>query len=132
MGKNKIAIILAVCGLILAGAITFAMRSNVYSSIPELKGHIILLKCSDPNCAFVSEMPAREYYVSVVQEQKRTNSMTNSGLTCKKCGKNTAFRAIKCEKCGNIFFFDSAKFGDFTDRCPKCGFSKKEQDRSKR
>jgi len=53
------------------------------------------------------------------------------GMECTQCGKTTAFRAVKCEKCGNVFLY-GAQGLDYADRCPKCRYSKKEQDRKAR
>ena len=52
-------------------------------------------------------------------------------FTCSSCGERTAFLAVKCEQCGNVFI-GSREGGDFFDRCPKCSFSKQEQSANER
>lgn len=44
-------------------------------------------------------------------------------FTCPKCNQNTVFNAVKCEKCGKIFFYDASP-GGTRDTCPECGYSK--------
>jgi hypothetical protein len=47
-------------------------------------------------------------------------------FTCPKCSQDMVYNAIKCEKCGKIFFI-----GGQGDKCPdpKCGYSKSEERR---
>jgi len=49
------------------------------------------------------------------------------GLKCPKCGQEEAYTAAKCKKCGKVFFPDPAIYDDFLDRCPKCGYSAREE-----
>jgi len=56
---------------------------------------------------------------------------TTPGLICPKCGKPSAFEAMKCPKCGNIFVAGESGRGDFPDRCPKCKYSAREEAKGK-
>ncbi len=49
------------------------------------------------------------------------------GLKCPNCGQEEAYTAIKCNKCGKVFFPDPGNYADFLDRCPECGYSAKEE-----
>jgi predicted Zn-ribbon and HTH transcriptional regulator len=87
------------------------------------KDEKILVKCNNPNCGAVYEIPSKEYYEFV--QQAGPMAETSRAMECKKCGEKSVFRAVECEKCGHVFFH-GARRGDFSDRCPKCGFSKTE------
>jgi len=47
----------------------------------------------------------------------------NEPMTCPECGEEDFWLAIKCQKCGEVFFRGQTG-GDFADECPKCGYSK--------
>jgi len=126
MNSKKIIAIVVIAGcLILAGIITFARSGNA-TLVADLKGKTVWLKCNNPNCGAVYQMPAM--YHAVALEKKQTDDISViPGLKCQKCGEDSAFRVEKCEKCDNVFPFSAGTFGDFADRCPSCGFSKTEQ-----
>jgi hypothetical protein len=83
--------------------------------------------CSDPNCGAEYEITKREYFL-YIETHSDSTMMEAPLLPCKKCGQETVYRAVKCEKCGLVFKMGSKPF-DFEDRCPACGHSKIEQDR---
>jgi predicted RNA-binding Zn-ribbon protein involved in translation (DUF1610 family) len=61
------------------------------------------------------------------------NADLGLAFTCPQCGQNTVYSAIKCDKCGKIFFFHPTD----GDKCPECGYSrnaerKKERNEAKR
>jgi DNA-directed RNA polymerase subunit M/transcription elongation factor TFIIS len=109
--------------VISAGSITFLTMFKNSGHLNKLKGQIVWLKCRNPECNYTSEMDMKDYY-----EQLQENTTRTTALLCPKCGQRSLYEAIKCEKCGNIFFVDRYK-RDYFDRCPKCGFSKEEQQR---
>jgi ribosomal protein L37E len=124
--NKKVAIPVIVGCLVLAAVITFTMRSGNANLVADLKGKTVWLKCNNPNCGAVYQIPAIDYAVAI--EKKQTDDVSVIlGLKCQKCGEDSAFRVEKCEKCGNVFPFSAGAFGDFADRCPSCGFSKTEQ-----
>ena len=129
-GKKKtvMLIVVAVC-LTLAATIVFFTRSQD-TKIPSFKGETVLLKCTNPDCQEVFEMDKHAYH-KYVQENQNPMSLSAPPVVCPKCGKKSAYLVIKCEKCGNIFFPGEAQ-DIFSDRCPKCGFSKQEETRKKR
>lgn len=113
--------------LILAGFVTFSTMYKNSSYLNKLKGQTVWLKCQNPECNHTFEMDMKDYY-DYLQNNRSSNVMRASALPCPKCGQMSSYEAIKCDKCGNIFFVDRVK-RDYFDRCPKCGFSKEEQQR---
>jgi len=95
----------------------------------------VWVQCSAPGCGAVCQMDRREYFGQVDarrQADPRLESLpTAPPLTCPTCGKETAWRAVKCQTCGHVFPYGvrTSKEFDYADRCPKCGTSKIEQDR---
>ncbi len=122
--KRNTAIIVVSC-MILAGAVTFMTRSGEDSGIKSLKGQI-LVKCRNPKCGTSYEMSEREFYTYIQDHKNATNPLLPIFLPCKKCGEKAIDRAIKCEKCGEIFIEGTAGLGDYSDKCPKCGYSQLE------
>lgn len=99
-------------------------------SIPESEMTWVL--CTNTSCGASYEMSLREF--SKQLESKAQGRMPMNGtpmLTCQKCGKESIVKAIKCEKCGNVFREYSVP-ADFADRCPKCKYSKVEATRKAR
>jgi len=123
--------VIAVC-LIVAALVTFARRGGS-SGIEGLSDEkLIWVKCNNPNCKAEYQMSEKEYFKG---QQERINPLSRNtpALTCEKCGKDSLYRAEKCENpaCGAVFFRNSVP-NDFPDRCPKCGQSKTEEIRKKR
>jgi hypothetical protein len=127
MDKKRIILVTLGCCLLLVAAIVFATRAQNLTSIPDLKGELTWVKCSDPDCGSSYEMSLRDYYVLLEKKQSQVRSMGAPALICKKCGKESLFQAVKCEKCQNISFYGFGGPTDYADRCSKCGFSKLEE-----
>ena len=127
MDKKQIMIGVAVVCIIAAGAITYfntaggGSGQGVDSIDPS---EMTWMKCQKCNSTY--EMPKKEYY-KYLQE-----NMTGSSpppLPCQECGEKGAYRAVKCESCGNIFYYGASGPQAFPDKCPKCGFSATEDRR---
>jgi phage FluMu protein Com len=72
-------------------------------------------------------MSPKEYSDLVYKNDPRAVMMYGAQpLKCPKCGENSVFAAIKCEKCGKVFFPGTVE-GQFDDKCTGCGYSKKEE-----
>ena len=50
----------------------------------------------------------------------------NYPYQCPECSKDSMFNAIVCRKCQNVFKQHDEK-GQSSDKCPKCGYSRKEE-----
>jgi hypothetical protein len=85
--------------------------------------------CRNPQCKTAYEMNLKEYHEFIV-EHADPRSMLPPAMTCSKCGEPSVYRAVKCEKCGEVFEMGTVP-ADFADRCPKCAYSKIEQDRKR-
>jgi len=91
----------------------------------------VLMKCTNPVCQTLYEMDKRDCFEQLeAQIRKRPMSQATPALVCQKCGKETAYRAIKCGQCSHVFLH-GAKRNDYADRCPQCRYSQQEQDRKK-
>ena len=132
--KKPIMIGVIVVCLIVAGLITFARRGSGggggLDAIPDDK--MTWVKCNNPSCKAEYEMSEKDFF-KAMEERFQPMARTTPALTCEKCGKDSLFRAIKCENpaCGVVFFRDSVP-NDLFDRCPKCGQSATEELRKKR
>jgi hypothetical protein len=126
--------VIVVC-IIVAGLITLAKRGGGVgggiNDIPE--GKMTWVKCSNPSCNAEYEMSEKQYYKEL-QERFNPLARGQTPLTCKKCGKDSLFQAVKCANpsCGIVFIKGIAGQNDFPDRCPKCGQSKTEEMGKKR
>ncbi len=130
--KNNICIIIIVLCFVSAAVIFVVRQSQRDAGVESLKpGKLTWVKCME--CEALCQMDEKDYYRQI-QEKKRANpDLTmlpmDPPLACKECGKEAAFRAVKCEKCGHVFFYGARKEIDHADRCPKCSFSKNEEGR---
>ena len=85
------------------------------------------MMCRNTECQAEYEIKLKEYVAAVEGFVKaHPNSPVAPSLVCEKCGKDSAYRAIKCEKCG-LIFEAGWKGPDYYDRCPQCKFSKTEE-----
>lgn len=115
--KNIIKIGIA-CFAILGALIVFSLSGSESSGIEHYQGQNIYLKCV--KCSAVKEMGKDEYF-KIVQEEFNNEERP---LECEQCGGD-CYRALKCSKCDNVFIRGSVR-NDYSDRCPKCGFSENE------
>jgi len=128
--RNTVYVVVIVVCLIGAGIIFLLTRSGGAGGIESIDpSEMILVKCNNPDCGAVYEMSKRDYY-KYIEEHSDPMMRTAPALVCKECGKPSVYRAVKCEKCGHVFFYGNPN--DFNDRCPECGYSKMEAERKAR
>lgn len=84
------------------------------------------LKCNGGNTVY--EMSLKEYRDF---QKEHSAEETTPALICSKCGKGSAFEAMKCPQCGNVFIAGESGPQDFPDRCPKCKYSALEEAKNK-
>ena len=129
MDKKQIMIGVAVVCIIAAGAVTFFNSSGGGSTGVNAidPSEMLWVKCN--KCKAEYQMPKKEYYVYL---QENMTGSTPPPLPCKECGEKGVYRAVKCESCGNVFYYGASGPNAFPDKCPKCGFSKTEERRKKK
>ena len=125
--KKKTMIIIVVACIALAGVITFMTQSGRDSGLKALEGQIQWVKCANPDCSAAYEMDKKEFHEYLRDHINPANPMATPPLPCKECGKESIYKAVKCEKCGDIFFDGTVGANDYSDRCPKCGHSNNEE-----
>lgn len=130
--KKPIMIGVIVVCLVVAGLITFARRRGSAGGINSLSdSDMMWVKCNNPDCKAEYQMGKKAFYKA---QQERFNPMARTAppITCKECGKDSLFQAVKCENCGNVFIQGISGQNDFPDRCPKCKHSATEDSRRRR
>jgi ribosomal protein L37E len=125
--KKLIKIFIIIVCLGSAGAIAFKSRSgrSGLDSVP--RGQMIWVKCSNPDCQAEYEVDNKDYW-EYVEEHRNPMSLSVPPLICRQCDKKSVFKAVKCEKCGLVFFHGTNQTS-YADTCPKCGFSKMKKQR---
>lgn len=126
--KKPIMIGVIMACVVLAVVITYMSssggNSGGYESIE--RGEMMWIKCNKPGCKAEYQIDKKDYYDYI---QEHTTGMFTPPLVCKECEAESAYQAIKCEKCELIFFYGAKKGSNFADQCPKCNYSKEEADR---
>jgi len=128
--KKPLLIGVVIVCLVVAGIITYATRSGGGGEdFSEFQGQTVWLKCANESCGQAFEMDKAEYYKKNNEYMaENPTAMIAPSFKCPECGEQTAYKAVKCNNCGHIFF-PVQKGGDFADRCPKCEYSQTEEDR---
>jgi len=130
--KKPIMIAIIVVCFAAAGAITYFTRPPKSTGGGINADTLIWLKCNNPACKAEYQVTLGEYREMVKEQLYMDDSDRLPAATCQKCGKPSAFKAIKCPKCGTLFFEGQAGPHDYTDRCPKCKYSAREEELKKR
>jgi len=89
----------------------------------------IWVKCKNTDCGAEYQMSKTAYYEYLGKHRDPASPKTPSPV-CKICGQESIALAVKCEKCGSVFFKGAVPH-DFADRCPKCNYSKTAEERKK-
>jgi phage FluMu protein Com len=128
--KNTVYVIVIVVCLSLAAIIgyKYTFSGGGPSGIEAIDpSKMMWVKCNNPSCKAEYQISEKSYY-EYAQQNVDPMAMGPPALTCEKCGEKSVFEAVKCPKCGLVFFRNSVP-ADFADRCPKCKFSQMEHDR---
>lgn len=126
MKKPVLLGVIVVC-LVLAGVITFKVRSGK-TGIPEhFEKEMIWVKCRNPDCEATYQTTKKDYY-EYIEAHVDPRMMEPPPLVCEKCKEESGYRAVKCEKCELVFEIGSVP-ADFEDRCPECKYSTIEKKR---
>ena len=125
--KKPIMVVVVLVCLGLAGAVTYMSRTESGGAESLERGEMMWVKCNNPDCGAEYQIDTKDYLMYIQEHMK---GMSTPPLVCKECGKKSVYKAVKCGKCGLIFFSGTVS-EDIADRCPECGFSKTEDDRKK-
>lgn len=121
--KKKIVIGVSICVIGIAAVITY--KTFFGGNSGDDRGNVQLL-CANPKCGYAFEATRKEYADMTQNEKVDIAMMQKPALKCPKCSEKSAYDAMKCEKCGNVFikkYFDPVNY----DKCTKCGFSKSDE-----
>jgi membrane protease subunit (stomatin/prohibitin family) len=123
--KKRISIGVSICCLSLAIGITVKRNfSNDYAG----GASPIQMLCTNPKCAQAFEISEKEFnnLTSQNQDGEITAPMETPVFKCAKCNQRSAYIAMECGKCGNVFV-PNYRSPDY-DKCPKCGFGPSQQE----
>ena len=130
MNKATSIIIIVVC---LMAAILlfnkFVLSSGSGGTDDISSDEMTWVKCR--NCQAQYQMKLKEFYKELEANTDPKMAVVTPGIKCKECGQDKVYQAIKCPKCGDVFFLGSVR-GKLDDTCPKCGYSEKEESRKNR
>lgn len=123
--KNAIKVgIIVVC--LSAAAVIFIKTSSQDSASTPFKGQKIWLKCTNEACGAEYQIDSEKFHLAIGKSTSPF-SMHTPALVCEKCGKETAYRAEKCPKCGTVFI--KSRTLEPINKCPKCGFGGPENEK---
>ena len=127
--KKPIMIAIIVVCIGVAGAITYITSSGIGGGIETVEhGEMMWVMCSNPDCEAKYQTDKKDYLEYVREHQK---GLSTPPLVCKDCGEESIYKAVKCAKCGIVFFYGAVRDAKFKDACPECGYSKTEEIRKK-
>ncbi|GAG65065.1 unnamed protein product, partial [marine sediment metagenome] len=129
-GKKKpIMVGVIVLCFVLAGVMWFRSSRRGGPDLREFRGEMIWALCRNPKCGHAWQMDKEKFFL-FIEKNADPRSILPPPLTCPKCGEPSGYRAVKCAKCGAVFEMGSVP-GDFSDKCPDCGYSQIAVDRKK-
>jgi hypothetical protein len=129
--KKPIMIGVIVVCVVLAVAITL-MRSSEKSGLDSISdSEKTWVKCSNPDCGAEYQIGTKEFFKKIQETMDPNAPARTPALVCQKCSKISVYRAVKCEKCGKMYFPGVAS-KQFPDKCSECGYSKTEEIKKKR
>jgi len=124
--KNALMVVVVLVCVGIAGAI-FLSRSTSGGGAGRVP-KTTYVKCINPDCGATFEMDFDKYSKQLKEKIKENPGAMMMGpvaIKCPECGKVTAFKATKCEKCGHIFIPGrNTADGEYADTCPECGYSR--------
>jgi len=129
--RNVVMIVIVIVCLSLATVLTLMTLPGRRTKDPlkAYKGKKIWVKCKNEACGAEYQVN-QKFYFEYIKDNIEPMSTEAPPLICEKCLQKTVYRAVKCPKCGKVFFYD-IKSKDFPDRCPECNFSETEETRKK-
>jgi phage FluMu protein Com len=121
--KKTLLIVVAVACIAAAGIITYKTMGGGTTAIGQPTSKM-WVKCNNPKCGNEYQISAKEY-TDFMMSNGGPRQFIMSGavpMKCPKCNEDSVFKAMKCEKCGKVFFPGTVE-GKAEDTCPGCGYS---------
>jgi hypothetical protein len=81
--------------------------------------------CRNQQCLAEYQITKMKYF-KWVEKHDDPRIPEAPALICEKCNARSVHVATKCEKC-QLIFEPGSVLEDIEDRCPQCGYSKKEE-----
>jgi predicted RNA-binding Zn-ribbon protein involved in translation (DUF1610 family) len=118
--KKSVMLVVVVVCLVAAAAVAYMSWGGGKGLIPAASA-TVWIKCTNPDCNAAYEITEKEYQKQLREAVANTNTMVMgpTPIRCEKCGKYTAYAAIKCPKCGFVFVSGMTP----NEVCPNCGWS---------
>ena len=132
MSKNTTYIIVIVVCFLAAGVVGFKfIFSSGGSGISDDEQYLV--KCNNPACEAEYQIGQKTYHDHINERLNPLVMSVTPAITCEKCGKDSVYRAEKCQnpECG-LTFIRGIVPNDLEDRCPDCKHSATEDSRKKR
>ena len=121
--KKMLLIVVAVACIAAAGIIVYKTMGGGGTAPSQPTGKV-WVKCNNPKCGHEYEISAQEYNTFVMNNGGPRQFMMSGAvpMKCSKCNEESTFKAMKCEKCGKVFFPGTVA-DKVEDTCPGCGYS---------
>ena len=127
--RRKVVLVALAVACFAGAAVVFVMNRSKGGDLDVFKGQVILLMCKKSECGHVFEMDKKQYY-EYLEANRDPTTLSSPPAQCPECGENSGVRAVRCEKCEEVFFYGAVQ-GMYRDTCPKCSFSREKEDRLK-
>ena len=127
--KKQVKIVGAIAGIVVALVVFFIYSNPFGGQRSQSAGDSVYLLCSNEDCGAAQELTKEEF--ANLASGVNPRLINDTPFLCPKCGQETAYKAVKCPKCGEVYFWDYEAADGFRDRCPGCGFSAMEERRNK-
>ena len=123
--KKRTVKVFIVVACLLAAVVVYSITRPKSSSTVEPVDKL-WVKCSNPDCEATYQVDRDEYFLYLHENQDPFNPGVTPPMLCQECSEQSVYLANKCPECGNVFFDGEAEDEDYHDRCPECGYSKRE------
>lgn len=129
--KKVVMIVIVVVCLALAGALAYKNFGGGGGGTSVTAQGPQPILCVNPDCGHIFEMTMEERRQIMRERGRQMRRGGPPAYICPQCGEESAYQANKCTKCSTVFITDYTT-GDFTDRCPECGYSAVEERRQQK
>jgi rubredoxin len=128
--KKKVVMIVIVVVCLGLAAVIAKINLGGGSNAPGIPTGPLAMLCVNPDCGHMYEMTKEEQreQMSAKGRDAMRRRRGPRSFICPQCSAESVYQAKKCTKCETVFIPDLGS-GDFSDRCPECGYSAIEERR---